>query len=182
MTLRGDRCRPKAWPAWLQGLQQGVRATRQHHALEHATLQLLAARGALSEGGGLSDPGGFVLVGDMSLAATETAVQDALAALQAGAAALALHPQCGSNLSAQAALCLGVGWLCFGPRQKLTLPRLTVALCGFMVAIVLGDRYLGPGVQRYTTLADVADRDIKAVFPISVLGRRCLRVAIGSRA
>ncbi len=164
----------------LHTLQRWVRATRQNHALEHATLQLLAARRALSTGGGVSDPGGFTLIGDMNLADTETAAADALAALQAGEAELAIHPQCGSNLLAQAILCLSVALLCFGPQRKRTFPRLAAALYGFLAAI-LGGRLLGPYLQAYTTLPAAADREIRAVFPISVLGRRGLRVSTGSR-
>ena len=165
--------------ARLQELKRWVRATRQNHALEHATLQLLAERGALTEGAGVSDPGGFTLLGDMNLPDTERAVTDALAALQDGQSHLAIHPQCGSNLMAQAGLCLIVGLTCFGSRRKRTLPSLIVALCGFVAAIV-GGRILGPYLQRYTTLSDVLDREVRDVFPISVLGRRCLRVNINS--
>lgn len=163
----------------LQTLQKWVRATRQHHALEHATLQLLAARDAFTAGGGVSDPGGFTLMGDMNVADTETAVADALAALRDGNSHLAIHPQCGSNLLTQAGLCLCVALQFFGPRRKRTFPLLVTALCGFLAAI-LGGRILGPYLQLYTTLSDVADREVKDVFPISVLGRRCMRVVIGS--
>ena len=166
--------------ARLQTLQQWVRATRQNHALEHATLQLLAARGALSEGGGVSDPGGFTLTGDMTLSDTKTVATDALVALQAGESELAIHPYCGSNLLMQATLCLCVALLCLGPQRKRTFPGLVVALCGFLAAI-LGGRILGPRLQLYTTLSEVTDREITDVFPISVLGRRCLRVTTGVR-
>ena len=166
--------------ARLQTLRQWVRATRQNHALEHVTLQLLAERGALSEGGGVSDPGGFTLTGDMNLPDTAMAATDALAALQAGESELAIHPQCGSNLLTQAMLCLFVALLFFGPQRKRTFPGLVVALCGFLVAI-LGGRFLGPYLQLYTTLSEVTDRAVQDVFPISVLGRRCLRVTTGPR-
>ncbi len=163
-----------------QTLRQWVRATRQNHALEHATLHLLAQRGALSEGGGVSDPGGFTLMGDMSLSATETAATAALSALQAGESELAIHPQCGSNLLTQALLCLCVALLFLEPRRKRTFPGLVVALCGFLAAI-LGGRVLGPHVQRYTTLSDLSDRAVQDVFPISVLGLRGLRVVTKAR-
>ena len=119
--------------ARLQELKRWVRATRQNHALEHATLQLLAERGALTEGAGVSDPGGFTLLGDMNLPDTERAVTDALAALQDGQSHLAIHPQCGSNLMAQAGLCLIVGLTCFGSRRKRDIAKSdsrSVWLCG----------------------------------------------------
>ena len=167
--------------ACLESLQKWVRNTRQHHALEHATLQLLAERGALTTGGGVSDPGGFTLMGDMSVPDTQTAATDALAALQDGNSHLAIHPQCGSNFLTQAVLCLCVALLLFGPKRQRTFPMLVTALCSFLAAI-LGGRILGPYLQLYTTLSDVADREVKDVFPISVLGRSCLRVVIGSGA
>lgn len=161
-------------------LRREVRATRQHHALEHATLQVLAARGQLSLGGGVSDPRGFTLFGDMNLADTRVAAQAALEALQDGHEDLAIHPNCGTNLMMQSMLCLAAGL--FRPvRRRLTPFRLILLLPLFMIAIA-GGQLLGLRAQAYTTLADVADRRLRQVYAVSVLGRRCLRVEFGPDA
>ena len=50
-------------------VREVVRRTRQHHAIEHATLHLLAARFPGKSFAGYSDPGGFTVYGDVDAAA-----------------------------------------------------------------------------------------------------------------
>ena len=93
-----------------------LQQTRQHHAIEHATIHLLAARFPRRVMAGMSDPWGFTLYGQLSTEAIEEAVEEAIQRLQGGEEELAFHPNCGTNftttiLLATAAAFLGsVGW------------------------------------------------------------------------
>lgn len=77
-----------------------LRQTRQHHAIEHATIHLLAARFPRRVFAGMSDPWGFTLYGQLSSEAIEEAVDEAIQRLQDGEEELAFHPNCGTNLTA----------------------------------------------------------------------------------
>src|SRR4051812_5842427 len=73
--------------------------TRQHHAIEHATIHMLAERFPRQPFSGISDPLGFTLYGNVSEESARRAVGDALLRLQAGQSELAIHPNCGTNLA-----------------------------------------------------------------------------------
>ena len=81
-----------------------IRRTRQHHAIEHATLHVLAARFPHRRMAGYSDPGGFTIFCDLPLESVRRGVSDALLQLQSGQADLAIHPNCGTNLAVSAQL------------------------------------------------------------------------------
>ncbi|MCD4673681.1 MAG: DUF6391 domain-containing protein [Anaerolineaceae bacterium] len=70
---------------------------RRNHALEHATLNLLARRSPHLRLAGYSDAGGFWVVGDVPIADLQKAAGEALARLQNGESALAIHANCGTN-------------------------------------------------------------------------------------
>ncbi len=155
-----------------------VRVTRQHHALEHATLQILAEQVTTQElMGGYSDPGGFVLLGKLTSHQVEQAVHQALAALREGRSQLAIHPACGTNHLTQAVLSLILACTTLNFRRGFSLSALGVALGGFM-AISLFSRALGNRLQVYTTLADVHDRQVSAIYGIEVLRCRGVRVCV----
>ncbi len=161
-----------------QALGRAVRATRQHHALEHATLQILSGQTEdLALVGGFSDPSGFVLLGDLTPSQVEPAVTRALEILQQGQVQWAIHPHCGTNLLTQAVLSLCLAWTLLGSRRTLSLTTLSLALLGFM-AIGLYGRALGERLQAYTTLADVRGRQPGAIYGIEILGRRGVRVCM----
>lgn len=71
---------------------------RRNHALEHATIHLLAARFPQRPIVGRSDTGGFTLFADLPTEAIEEAAAEALARLRDGDRRMALHPNCGTNL------------------------------------------------------------------------------------
>ncbi|NPV57241.1 MAG: hypothetical protein HPY76_11305 [Anaerolineae bacterium] len=85
--------------------------TRKHHALEHATLHMLARQGAHQRMAGYSHPGGFIILGDISTEDVAVAVEAALARLRRGETSLALQPHCGTNLLVSGALAGTVAWL-----------------------------------------------------------------------
>ena len=74
-------------------------ATRRNHALEHATIHMLARKYADKNLAGHSNPTGFFLFGDMSTEDIRTAVNEAMARLRAGESELAIHPGCGTNFA-----------------------------------------------------------------------------------
>ncbi len=88
-----------------------LQQTRQHHAIEHATIHLLAARFPRRVFAGMSDPWGFTLYGQLSSEAIEEAVGEAIQRLQDGEEELAFHPNCGTNLTTSILLVTAAAFL-----------------------------------------------------------------------
>ncbi|MYC96236.1 MAG: hypothetical protein F4X14_14830 [Caldilineaceae bacterium SB0661_bin_32] len=95
----------------LGALAAVLQQTRQHHAIEHATIHLLAARFPRRVFAGMSDPWGFTLYGQLSGEAIEEAVGEAIQRLQDGEEELAFHPNCGTNLTASILLVTAAAFL-----------------------------------------------------------------------
>ncbi len=126
---------------------------RRNHALEHATLQVLAEENPRLRMAGYSDPGGFWLVGDMDTAKIEQAAQQALIRLNGGEHSLAIHPHCGTNLVTTGFLAGAFAWLAMLGAGRSTRDRverlpmvISLVTLGMMVA-----QPLGPKVQEYVT-------------------------------
>jgi hypothetical protein len=146
-------------------LREGVRRTRQHHAIEHATLHMLAERYPQRGFAGYSDPEGFIIYGKVDSHALRLAVGDAMLRLNAGEAHLAIHANCGTML-ASTALLTTLAALLGGAGQRGAWARLTSVLMWVLGALVLS-KPLGLRLQQYTTLAQVADRWLVEVRPLS---------------
>lgn len=163
----------------LTTVKDAVRRTRQHHAIEHATLHLLAARLPGRRMAGYSDPGGFTLIGDIPIEQARRAVSDALLHLQAGESRLAIHPNCGTNLAVTSLLATGAALLGSqlgeGKAGVLTGGRFGGALLLVVPALLIGQP-LGLRLQRVTTLAGVSDRWVKSIQPLALGGLRGYRV------
>jgi len=145
----------------LNSLSGVVRRTRQHHAVEHATLHLLAARLPNRRFGGYSDPLGFTIVGEATTEELQHAVGDALLRLQAGERGLAIHPNCGTNLLAAGATVTAASM--FGSAVvRGRLERFVMSLVLVLIALVAA-RPLGSRLQAYTTLPDVEDRVVTEI-------------------
>ena len=95
----------------LGALAAVLQQTRQHHAIEHATIHLLAARFPRRVFAGMSDPWGFTLYGQLSSEAIEEAVGEAIQRLQNGEEELAFHPNCGTNLTVSILLVTAAAFL-----------------------------------------------------------------------
>ncbi len=95
----------------LRALAAVLQQTRQHHAIEHATIHLLAARFPRRVFAGMSDPWGFTLYGQLPSEAIEEAVAEAIQRLQDGEEDLAFHPNCGTNLTATILLVTAAAFL-----------------------------------------------------------------------
>ena len=156
-------------------LINAVKRTRQHHAIEHATIHILSARHPERSFTGYSDPLGFTIHGDLDEHDLRTAVGDALLRLQAGERSLAIHPNCGSNLlvtAAAATLASLAGALLM---RRGLLERLAASLALTVVAIPVS-RPLGYRLQEYTTEADVSDRWVESISLVQIGSAQLLRV------
>jgi hypothetical protein len=125
--------------------------TRRNHALEHATLHMLARTqpGPLA---GHSNPTGYFILGDVTTDDLRAAADEARTRLNAGEHDLAVHPGCGTNIATTVGLAGTFAWLPLRGRKS-TLTRLALvpfallfAALGFALA-----RQLGPALQQHIT-------------------------------
>src|SRR4051812_1049440 len=147
-----------------------VRRTRQHHAIEHATIHVLTERFPRQPFSGLSDPLGFILYGDFDEALGEEnvrrAVGEALLRLQAGESNLAVHPNCGTNLAVTGLLVTLIA-LQVNRGKRNVLEKFTTTLLLVLPTLILA-RPLGMYLQTYTTLADTSDRWVAQIHPVAI--------------
>lgn len=151
-----------------------LRRTRQHHAIEHATIHLLAARHPRTSIAGLSDPWGFTLYGNLPEEVVREAVSEALLRLQAGEARLAIHPNCGTNLTTSVLFVTAAAMLgTVGQRHFMD----KLATTGILVlAALFIAQPLGMRLQRYTTLPTVTDRWLVSIERVG--GQHAYRVTL----
>jgi hypothetical protein len=142
-----------------------IAETRRNHALEHATLHVLAREYPHRMLGGHSNPSGFFIVGDVPLETVADAATEALRRLRAGERELAIHPGCGTNIATSALLGATFGWFVMrGSRSTFgRLLRLPFALV-FAALGVLLSRPFGPMLQqKFTTDANVGSLRVTEV-------------------
>ncbi len=141
--------------------------TRRNHALEHATLHMLAHThtGTMA---GHSNPTGFFLLGNFSTQDVWAAATEALERLRGGESGLAIHAGCGTNMATTALLAGTFAWsvlrLAKSTLMKILLMPLAVFLgiIGFLIS-----RPLGPVLQqRITTEANMGNMQIIDIIPI----------------
>ena len=137
---------------------------RRNHALEHATLQVIAEKNPRLHMAGYSDAGGFWLIGESETADIEAAAHEALARLNNGESDLAVHPNCGTNLVATGFLAGGLAWLSMlgvgrGSRERIE--RLPVVITLVTMGI-LAAQPLGPYLQAHVT-TDAATQGMQIV-------------------
>lgn len=141
-------------------------ATRRNHALEHATLKILARKYDDKGLAGHSNPTGFFLFGDdLAMEDIRSAIQEAMTRLRAGEWDLAIHPGCGTNLATSMVLPATLAWIPMqGTRSNrwrlLLIPvALTFAVAGYLLS-----KPLGPWLQRnVTTKADLGSLQVTEV-------------------
>jgi len=144
-----------------------VLETRRNHALEHATLHVLAAKYPNQHMAGHSNPTGFFILGNFSAEDIASAVTQALTRLRAGESGLAVHAGCGTNLATTALLAGTFAWFALRG-AKSTLGRIlrlpfavAFALAGFALS-----QPLGPILQqKITTDADMGNLQLVEVRP-----------------
>ncbi len=158
-----------------QTLASILRRTRQHHAIEHATIHLLAARHPHVAIAGISDPWGFTLYGNVDVEDVRQAVSEAMLRLQAGEKGLAIHPNCGTNLTTTLVLATTAALLGTAGRRRLA-DKVTLTALLLTGALFLAQP-LGLRLQAYTTLADIHDRWLANIEPLARGRRKAYRVA-----
>lgn len=84
---------------------------RRNHALEHATLNLLAEEFPHSSFAGYSDAKGFWMIGAISTDKLLETAQNALKRLKAGEYSLAVHANCGTNYVTTGLIAGSIAWL-----------------------------------------------------------------------
>ena len=141
--------------------------TRRNHALEHATLHLLA-RSYRTSMAGHSNPTGFFLLGDLNTEDVRIAVTEAYERLNAGESGLAVHPGCGTNIATSALLAATFAW---APLRgaKSTFWRIWLIPLAIVFAVFgyFLSKPLGPWLQaNITTEADLGDMQIVDIIPV----------------
>ncbi len=126
---------------------------RRNHALEHATLQVMAEKNPRLRMAGYSDPNGFWLVGEADTAEIEESARQALDRLRGGESNLAIHPHCGTNLvttSLLAGAAAWIGMLGAGRTTRDRLERLPMVI-SLVTLTMMASQPLGPYVQEHVT-------------------------------
>jgi hypothetical protein len=134
-------------------------ATRRNHAVEHATLKILARKYEDKNLAGHSNPTGFFLFGDLAMDDIRSAVPEAMNRLRAGEHDLAIHPGCGTNMATSMILPASFAWIPFQSTRSFRwrLVLIPVALM-FAAFGYLLSKPLGPWMQRnVTTEANLED-------------------------
>lgn len=154
-------------------IEELIYRTRQHHAIEHATLQVMSKRAPGQSLSGYSDPFGFTIFGNTDEETVRRGVGDALMRLQAGETALAIHPNCGTNLVTTGLLVTIAAFVT--TRRRNPLERFTLTLLWVLPMLIAG-KAVGMNLQQYTTCAEVSDRWVVEIFPINFGRLRAYRV------
>lgn len=134
-------------------------ATRRNHAVEHATLKILARKYEDKNLAGHSNPTGFFLFGDLAMDDIRSAIHEAMNRLRAGERDLAIHPGCGTNMATSMILPASFAWIPFQStrsfRWRLVLIPVALVFAAFGYLL---SRPLGPWMQRnVTTEANLGD-------------------------
>ena len=135
--------------------------TRRNHALEHATLHMLARTHKINMGGH-SNPTGFFIFGELRTEDIRAALEEAYTRLRGGESELAIHPGCGTNLVATAFLPGTLAWLPFQSTRstRIRLLLLPLAILFGVFGFILS-KPLGTWMQRnLTTEADLGNMRI----------------------
>jgi len=143
-------------------------ATRRNHAVEHATLKILARKYEDKNLAGHSNPTGFFLFGDMTTHDIRNAIDEAMRRLRAGESDLAIHPGCGTNLATSMLLPASFAWIPFQSTRSLRWRLLLIPVALMFAALgFLLSKPLGPWLQRnVTTEADLGNLQLIEIIPV----------------
>jgi hypothetical protein len=140
---------------------------RRNHGLEHATMNVLAAKHPRASLAGHSDLNGFWLVGEVSTEEVAEAVFQALARMKEGEHELAIHANCGTNFVAVGLVAGVAAWLGMlgvdrGFRKKLE--RLPIVISLTTLAMIFAQP-LGPILQeRVTTSGEPGELQVTQII------------------
>lgn len=127
---------------------------RRNHALEHATLQILAEKKHPHRLGGLSDTRGFWVFGEIDPETLFNAAEEARKRLNKGEHQLAIHPHCGTNFAAAGVVGGFFAWLVMlGVKKNWNdrIDRLVNVITMVTVGMIIAQP-LGPKLQKAVTI------------------------------
>jgi hypothetical protein len=139
-----------------------IGSVRRNHALEHATIAVLASKlGHDVRLVGRATRNGFYLYGDMPADRVRESTLEALQRLRGGEAHLAVSPMCGTNLAVAGVLAGLSSLVALGNRSRLE--RIPNVLLASMLA-VLAAQPLGRLAQKHlTTDPDLSDTELVGI-------------------
>lgn len=141
-------------------------AVKQNHALEHATIVLLAKKFPEARLSGISFAAGFFVFGEIPTEAILPTAEEALQLLRTTTPELAVNERCGTNL-AVAGMLTGLSAMAVAKMRRPYSTANNVILAS-TAALILA-RPLGLLVQRYiTTQTPNASMQIQGVKPLVV--------------
>lgn len=143
-----------------------INTTRRNHALEHATMSVLATKYPGVSMAGMSNPSGFFLIADLPTEIVTDGVLEAQQRLANGEVELAIHPHCGTNLVTSVIMAGSVAYLALWGSSGKRKPGLLNYLLAAAVAlpVFIASQPVGPRVQRLvTTDPDMAGRQVRLV-------------------
>jgi hypothetical protein len=152
--------------------------TRRNHALEHASLQILAQKKPGLRAAGYSDSGGFWVMGDVSLEDLQVAVEEAMARLRGGESRLAIHPFCGTNFATTGLLAGTTAWMAMlGTRNRRDVLDRWPLVISLVTIMMIAAQPLGPAVQQHvTTEANIGNLQITGMTVQQKSGAPVIRV------
>jgi hypothetical protein len=132
---------------------------RRNHALEHATISVLATKvGRETALVGRSTQSGFYLYGDMTADNVRDSAIEALARLRRGESHLAVSPMCGTNLAVAGILAGCAALLALGNGNRLE--RVPNVLLASMLAVLAAQPLGRIAQERFTTDPDLSDTEL----------------------
>lgn len=143
-----------------------IRSTRRNHALEHATMKILAERFKGVKMMGHSNPSGFLLFADLPTELVTEAVLEASKRLKSGESGLAIHPGCGTNIAASSFLAGSASFVTLMALSHGKTPKWWHILLSTLVAIpvYILSKPIGPRLQEtVTTDAEIGDLEVTLV-------------------
>ena len=160
-----------------------IRSTRRNHALEHATMKVLAERFKGVKMMGHSNPGGFLLFADLPTELVTEAVLEARKRLQAGESNLAIHPGCGTNMAASSLLAGSASFVVLMALSRGKNPKWWHILLSTLVAVpvYILSKPIGPRLQE-TVIIDAEIGDLEVTLVTSQKTRNGFFHQISTRA
>ena len=143
-----------------------IKATRRNHALEHATMKILANRYKGIRMMGHSNPTGFVLFADLPTEIVTDAVLEARRRLRDGEKELAIHPGCGTNIAASSILSGSAAFLVLMGLSNGKKPKWWQIVLAAVTAVPVYQlsKPIGPLLQeKVSTDADIAELEVTLV-------------------
>jgi len=142
---------------------------RRNHALEHATLHVLAYKYPQKILAGYSDLRGFHIFGQVSAEDVQTAAIEALDRLRRGESHLAIHAGCGTNYAVGGLFAGMAGALAMvGTRRNFrdTIDRLPVAAIVGVLALIISQPLAATFQSQVTTANDPKSIEVVQITTI----------------